>query len=856
MNLGPERLAHWRAELQAARDTLYRDYQHHRRPATLLAGLSQAVDRLLCDIWQAHELPCAAALVAVGGYGRAELYPQSDVDVLFLLDDRLSEADCACFEPLIALLWDVGLPIGHSVRRLSECLDEGRKDVTIQTNLLEARFLAGDKRLFGRFRKAFAAQLDPLGFMEAKLLEQGNRHGRFADRAMLLEPNLKESPGGLRDLHTVQWVSRALGLPWHLTGLAREGLLQPAEVRRLNAAVRLVSRLRIQLHLAAKRREDRLLFEYQEPLALDFGLVAKGPRRAAELLMQRYYQAAREISFANELLLGILRQRQRPIVEIAPIADAPGFLHRGNLLDLADEALYERTPAAIFQTILVLQRHPELKGLTPNAYRALWRASQHIDAGFRRNPANRAAFLDILRQPRGVTQATRLLHRLGILGRYLPAFERITGQLQHDLVHIYPVDEHTLMVLRNLRRLALTEFAHEFPLAHRLMREFERPDLLYLAALFHDIAKGRGGDHSTLGTIDARRFGRSHGMAKAEVELVAWLVREHLSLSRTAQKEDLSDPEVITAFAHRCGSIERLTALYLLTMADIRATNPKIWNAWKDKLLRELYLASRRVLEGGAPVQDDIETKKEQARAALRLYGYETGVEQALWSKLDDVYFIRHEAQEIAWQTRRLLPLLRRGESLVVRARLAPIGEGVEVLVHAPDEAGLFARICGFFAGMQYTVLEAKVHTTRDGFALDSFLVMDEANRAVAYRDVLNYIEYELAASLRSRQPLASLGGLRLSRRLKYFPIEPELTLSPSDSGPSHVLSFTAGDRPGLLYDVARVLSQHRVELSSAKVNTLGGRAEDVFVLKGEALTEPGARLALEKELLAALQPA
>lgn len=854
MNVGAERLAHWRAELQTARDSLYRSYLSHRRPATLLAGLSQAVDRVLREIWQDHELPPATALIAVGGYGRAELYPQSDVDVLFLLDDSLDDADCARFEPLIALLWDVGLPIGHSVRRLSECLDESRKDITIQTNLLEARFLAGDKRLFARFQKAFSQQLDPLAFMEGKLLEQGNRHGRFADRAMLLEPNLKESPGGLRDLHTVQWVSRAMGLPWHLAGLAREGLLESAEVRRLNGAVRFVSQLRIHLHLAARRREDRLLFEYQEPLAIEFGVAAKGPRRASELLMQRYYQAAREISFANELLLGILRQRVKPIIEIAPIADAPGFLHRGNLLDLADEDLYERAPEAILQTILVLQRHPELKGLTPNAYRALWRASKRIDAGFRRNPANRAAFLAILREPHGVTQATRLLHRLGILGRYLPAFERITGQLQHDLVHIYPVDEHTLMVLRNLRRLALTEFAHEFPLAHRLMREFTRPDLLYLAALFHDIAKGRGGDHSTLGTVDARRFGITHGMAKADVALVAWLVQEHLSLSRTAQKEDLSDPAVITAFAQRCGSVERLTALYLLTMADIRGTNPKIWNAWKEKLLRELYLASRRVLEGGAPAQDDIEAKKEQARAALRLYGFEAGAEDGLWAKLDDVYFLRHEAQEIAWQTRRLLPLLRRGEPLIVRARLAPIGEGAEVLVYAPDEAGLFARICGFFAGMRYTVLEAKVHTTRDGFALDSFVVMDEANRAIPYRDLLSYIEYELAAALKAKKPLAALSGLRLSRQLKYFPIEPELALSPSDSGNSHVLSFTAGDRPGLLYDVARVLSRYQVELSSAKVNTLGGRAEDVFVLKGEALTEPGVHLALEKDLLAALQ--
>lgn len=850
-----ERIVHWRAQLHAARDALGKAFLSAPRPSAYLAKHSQAIDRLLRDIWLGHDLPRAATLVAVGGYGRGEMYPQSDVDVLILLDDSLAETESSRFEPLIALLWDVGLPIGHSVRRLSECLEESRKDITIQTNLLEARFLAGDDALFANFQAVFREQLDPLAFFEAKQLEQDNRHGRFADRAMLLEPNLKESPGGLRDLHTVQWVGQALNLPNDISGLAHAGLLEPGEARRLNAAARLVSELRIRLHLIAKRREDRLLFEFQEPIAQQLGFAGTSSRRAAELLMQRYYQAAREIGFANELLLGILRQRLHGLADTAPITDARGFLRRDNLLDLADEALYAHDPHAIFQTILTLQRHPELKGLAPNAYRALWRASQNIGADFRRDPVNRAAFLAIFREPRGVTLATRLLHRLGLLGRYLPAFGRITGQLQHDLVHIYPVDEHTLMVLRNLRRLALPELAHEFPLAHRLMREFARPDLLYLAALFHDIAKGRGGDHSSLGMADARRFCASHGLAKQDAALVAWLVQEHLSLSRTAQKEDLSDPEVITVFARHCGSVERLSALYLLTMADIRATNPKIWNAWKEKLLRELYLASRRVLEGGAPVQDDIETRKEQARAALRLYGYEEGAENGLWSKLDDVYFLRHEAQEIAWQTRRLLPMLRR-ESIVVRARLAPIGEGAEVLVYAPDEPGLFAHICGFFAAMQYTVLEARIHTTRDGHALDSFLVMDEANRAIPYRDVLSYIEYELAAALKAKPALTAMSGIRLSRQLKSFPIEPEVSLAPSDSGANYVLSFTAGDRPGLLYDVARTLAQAKVNVSSAKINTLGGRAEDVFVLDCEALAKPGSRLELERALLSALKPA
>jgi [protein-PII] uridylyltransferase len=447
----------------------------------------------------------------------------------------------------------------------------------------------------------------------------------------------------------------------------------------------------------------------------------------------------------------------------------------------------------------------------------------------------------------------RLMHRLGILGRYLPAFGRITGQMQHDLYHIYPVDEHILMVLRNLRRMRLAEYAHELPLAHRLMAEFDRPELLYLAALFHDIAKGRGGDHSILGETDARRFCRQHELSRADTDLVAWLVRHHLIMSSTAQKQDLSDPAVIEAFTRTCGDLQRLTALYLLTVADIRGTNPGIWNAWKEKLLRELYLSARRLLEGGSPALDGVEAKKEQARANLRLYGYQPGVEEALWSRLDDVWFLRLSAQEIAWQTRRLLPVMTR-ERIVVRARLAPIGEGVEVMVYAPDQPGLFARICGFFASLRYSVLEAKIHATRDGHALDSFLVMDPENRGTPYRDILNYIEYELTARIRDRVPLQPAPSARLPRQLKSFPLEPSLTLSPVESGHGHLLCLTAGDRPGLLYDVAQVLDRHGVNVRSAKVNTLGSRAEDAFVLEGAALERVGERLELEQELLRVLR--
>ncbi|MFA5082606.1 MAG: [protein-PII] uridylyltransferase [Hydrogenophilaceae bacterium] len=844
-------VAHWRQQHAAERARLIEGYLAGRRAKPLLRGLSRAADRLLRQAWLAHDLPANAALVAVGGYGRDELYPHSDVDLLILLDDNLPAAEEARFEPLIGLLWDLGLHVGHSVRRLSECLTEAAGDITIQTNLLESRLLAGDRKLYANYRRDFGAHLDPVAFFEAKRLEQRNRHGRFADRALLLEPNLKESPGGLRDVQTAGWVCQAVGLPADFPGLARAGLMSEAEARLVSARLTFLSHLRIRLHLAANRREDRLLFEFQERLAGEMGYHAAGNQRASERLMQHYFQAARELSLSNEFILGYVRERLHPDAGATTIPGQTDFVIRDNRLDIVDPELFARRPSAILDAFLVLHRQDDLSRFTPATLRALWRARGRVDAGFRRDPGNRARFIALFQQSNGLTTTLRLMHRLGILGRYLPAFGRITGQMQHDLYHIHPVDEHTLMVLRNLRRMAMPEYAHELPFAHRVMSEFERPDRLYLAALFHDIAKGRGGDHSSLGQADARRFCRGHGLGKADTEEVVWLVGQHLSLSSTAQKQDLADPEVIAGFARRCGSVARLTALYLLTVADIRGTNPAIWNSWKDKLTRELYLASRRLLEGHEPHPDQVEVRKEEARVTLRLYGFPDGVENRLWQQLDDIYFLRHEAQEIAWHTRRLLPLLGRHD-VIVRARLAPIGEGVEVLVYAPDEEALFARICGFFAGMRYSVLQARIHTTRDGRALDTFLVMDEQSRT-AYRDILSYIEFELAALLKAHRPLADIAPGRLPRQMKAFPLQPEAMLTAGVDANTWLLTITAGDRPGLLYDITRRLGQHGVMVRTARINTLGQRAEDVFVVSGERLAQPDTRLAIERELIAEL---
>src|SRR6185437_8308876 len=550
------------------------------------------------------EMPDSIALLAVGGYGRGQLFPYSDIDLLVLLPEGKRGADAmdnaikSRLEHWVRLLWDIGLEVGHSVRTLAECIEEARKDITVQTSLLEARKLAGHHQLFGEFLHAMQAALDPRSFFIAKQLEQQQRHGRYHDAAYNLEPNLKESPGGLRDLQNILWVSRAAGLGKSWSELAKGGFITQKEARLAQRHQTILQNLRIRLHHLAGRREDRLLFDYQTSLAEEFGIIGKPPRRASELLMQRYYRAARAVTQINTILLLTLRARIFPDTDAVPVIINERFQKRGELLEARDENIFRQEPGTILESALLLQQHPELKARSASTLRAIWRAAPLVDTVFRRNLRNRALFMEILRQPRGLTRELRLMNRYGLLGRYIPAFGRIVGQMQHDLFHVYTVDEHILMVVRNLRRFMAPEFTHEYPLCSRLIREFEHPEVLYLAGLFHDIAKGRKGDHSILGKTDATRFCEQHGMPPEDTELVTWLVENHLVMSITAQKKDISYEGVIEDFATHVRDERRLIALYLLTVADIRGTSPKVWNSWKGKLLEDLFWATRRHLYG------------------------------------------------------------------------------------------------------------------------------------------------------------------------------------------------------------------------------------------------------------------
>ena len=812
-------------------------------------------------------MPEHFALLAVGGYGRQALFPYSDVDVLVLLPDDLQlESDetlKARIEGFIGSCWDAGLEIGSSVRQLHECLSEAAADITVQTAMLESRWLVGETALMASFNQAFKKQLDPRAFFTGKTLEMQQRHSKFDNSPYSLEPNCKESPGGLRDLQMLLWLTKASGLGSTWQDLSARGMVTALEMRQLKRNENLLSLLRWRLHWSARRREDRLVFDMQSTLAIELGLAAdtqdaKRARAASEALMKHYYWAAKAVTQLNQIIHLNIEDwlfDQGHAHPPQPLNER--FLDKSGMLEVVDDGLYQRQPHAILETFWVYQETVGIKGLSARTLRALYNARGLMNAAFRRDPANRAMFMRILQTPQGITHAMRLMNQTSVLGRYLWVFRRIVGQMQHDLFHVYTVDQHILMVLRNVRRFFIVEHAHEYPFCSQLAAGWEQPWILYVAALFHDIAKGRGGDHSDLGAKEVRLFCRQHGVAKADQQLIEFLVKHHLTMSHVAQKEDLSDPDVIRAFANKVGNERYLRALYLLTVADIRGTSPKVWNAWKGKLLEDLYRASAAVLGGQSHDPHAlVEMRKREALETLNLYAMPFESHKDLWDTLDVGYFMRHEAADIAWHTRQLsrpLALAKAaGQSagVTVKARLSPLGEGLQVMVYTPDQPDLFARICGYFDQAEFSIQDAKVHTAKNGYALDTFQVVTPMLN-VHYRELTPMVENGLKEAIENGGPLHKpRQGGRVSRRVKSFPVAPRVRLQPDEKAQRWLLSISASDRAGLLYGVAQVLAQHHINVLLAKVSTLGERVEDTFLIDGAALQHNRTQIDLETQLL------
>jgi [protein-PII] uridylyltransferase len=827
-----------------------------------LLKLSNLADQTLKSLWEVADFPATYALLGVGGFGRAELFPHSDIDVLLLLpDDVIPEDDDgikARIESFISGCWDCGLEIGSSVRNVADCIAQAENDVTVQTSMLESRLIVGNKALYARFSKQFRQGMDAKAFFVAKTLEMRQRHHKFEDTPYSLEPNCKESPGGLRDLQIILWVANAANLGKNWDDLAKNGLATFFEVKQIKRNAALLNLIRARLHIIANRREDRLVFDLQTAVAESFHYLtdsSKAGKRASEQLMRRYYWAAKAVTQLNQILLlniqGRIQEREdQATQEIRPINAY--FGEKAGMIEVLSDNVYTLHPHEILQTFLLYQTTPGLKGLSARTLRALFNARHVMDTAYRRDPVNHATFMQILQQREGLTHALRLMNQTSVLGRYLWVFRKIVGQMQHDLFHVYTVDQHILMVLRNMRRFFIPEHTHEYPFCSQLAAGWDKPWILYAAALFHDIAKGRGGDHSQLGRLEVRKFCKQHSINKEDAKLIEFLVSEHLTMSHIAQKEDMSDPDVVASFAKRVGNERNLTALYLLTVADIRGTSPKVWNAWKGKLLEDAYRMTLRTLGGRAPDPDaEAQARKNEALINLALFAEPFEGHKALWDTLDVSYFMRHDAQDIAWHARQLSRKVG-SEKPVVRARASPLGEGLQVVVYTPDQNDLFARICGYFDQAGFSILDAKVHTANDGHALDTFQIVT-ATLPEHYRELTSMVEAELARTIEAQGQLPAPARGRVSRRVKSFPITPRIDLKPDEKAQRWLLNISTSDRAGLLYSVARVLAKYKLNLQLAKVTTLGERVEDTFLIAGAALQQNKLQIEIETELLEAI---
>lgn len=844
-----DKVAFWRQHLKDGFSALKADFTQKPNTTRLFKQHCKLVDGLLTAVWAQAHIDERCCLIAVGGYGRGELYPHSDIDLLILLPEHSSDDSSfnSNIEKLIGLLWDIGLNVGHSVRSLSECIAEAKKDITVQTNLIESRLLIGDSTRYQSFLSGNDSLMDVPAFFSAKLKEQDNRHANFNDTAYNLEPNIKEGPGGLRDLHVITWLACSLnktknfnvygslqtctGNAWAM--LAKQNVISALEVRQIRHHQKNLQSLRIRLHFLSGRREDRLLFDFQNELAATLGYINTPRKRASEQLMQSYYRSAKFVRLMNEILLKLLQQMLSATPPVIKPVNAHFEAH-DQWLEAKTAGLLQQQPSAILEAFLLLQQHPELTGMGASLLRNLQRVKSLVNRDFRQSHQNKKRFIEILSQPNGVNHALRAMNRYGILGSYIPAFGKIIGQMQHDLFHVYTVDEHILNVLANLRRFAKPELKHEFPLCSRLFAEFDAPHLLYLAALFHDIAKGRGGDHSALGAVDAIRFCKLHGLSKADSALVAWLVEAHLKMSSTAQKSDLSDPSVIESFTHFVQNERRLIALYLLTVADIRGTSPAVWNAWKARLLESLFYATKHALAHQIMYsQQAIAARKTEAAEKLNKFGLSAHSYEHLWAQFGSSYFVRHESDEIAWHSRLLTPHLNTVQP-IVRARLSPSGDGIQIMIYTKDKNDLFAKICNFFDRMGYGIVEAKIYTTDHAYALDSFIVLDQSGKSVSYSGLLKFIEVELAQKLDDNCQLEPPLQGRISRQVKHMPIQTQVTITEEADNNNHKLDIIANDRPGLLATLAHKLLIQEIELHNAKINTLGNRAEDTFLISAK----------------------
>jgi len=829
-----------RAALAAASDELKRRFEAGDSVVDLVHARAAVIDEQLNKLWR-HELDeSGAALVAVGGYGRGELHPYSDVDVMVLLPDELPPGAEDALSAFITALWDIGLEIGHSVRTIAQCFEQASADLTVATTLMEARLLAGPAALFDAMQAMIAPDKmwPSTEFFQEKRKEQIARHHRYHDTAYNLEPNVKGSPGGLRDIQMIGWVAKRHFGAATLAELVEHKFLTPGQLKRLEDGQTFLWRIRFGLHILTGRREDRLLFDHQIKLAHLLGYEDASYTLAVEQLMQRYYRTVMNLSRLNEMLLQLFEEAilMDPNAQPEPLDER--FQIKNGFLQTSGDQVFANDPSALLELFLVLQQNPEIRGVSAYTIGDIRRNLHLIDDEFRQNPRNHRLFLSILRAPEGVTHELRRMNLYGVLGLYIPSFGRIVGRMQYDLFHAYTVDEHTLFVVSNLRRFALSRFDKEFPQCSQIMQSLEQPEIAYLGGLFHDIAKGRGGDHSELGAVDARAFCLEHGLSKYQAGIVAWLVKHHLILSTTAQKKDIGDPDVISEFASIVGDALHLDYLYLLTIADVRGTNPKLWNSWKAQLFHDLYELTRRAMRRGLENPIDREQlileKQTKAREILHGNGLADKHIDNVWQLMNSNYFLRHRGAEIAWHTQWLADSNTSSEVGLVDVRRRETGDGVEAVIYTPRAKRTFAHATAVLDELGMTIMDARIVPLEKGYSIDSFVFMELDDRVELDDSRLNKIRRALTTVLTDNDDDLTVTRT-VHRQARMFTTRTTVEFSPSTSSDKTVLEIVAADRPGLLSEIGRVFIEQEVDIEAAKIMTIGERAEDVFYISDEA---------------------
>ncbi|XGA80904.1 [protein-PII] uridylyltransferase [Halomonas sp. CH40] len=856
-------IAPFKAALRDLQERLDERFRAGADIRDLVRGRAWYMDQLLAIAWEQHAWPDdGVALVAVGGYGRGELHPHSDIDLLLLLEN---DDDAPYREPLtafITFLWDIGLDIGHSVRSLNDCERESKDDVTVITNLLESRLIAGPKRLRQAMRQRLSAdRLWPADrFFEAKWQEQIARHYRYNNSEYHLEPNLKSSPGGLRDIQMIGWVAKRHFGTEKYADIVANGFMNDAELRILSQGQAFLWQVRYALHMLTGRAEDRLLFDHQRTIAELFGFRDNPERLAVEQFMKRYYRHVTALAGLNDMLLQhfdevILRGQQ----SLETVVLNERFETKGGYIQARSRTLFRDKPSAMLELFLMMAQHPEIEGVRADTIRLIRDHRHQIDDHYREDPLHQRLFLALLRSPGNVPRQLRRMNRYGILGKYLPEFGRAVGLMQHDLFHIYTVDAHTLRLLKFLHGFRKAECKEEFPVAAALMPQLPKLDLLWIAGLFHDVGKGRGGDHSLIGAYDVEQFCLRHRISSPDTSLVRWLVEHHLLMSMTAQKRDITDPDVIRDFALTVRNETRLDYLYVLTVADINATNPTLWNGWRASLLRQLHAETKRALRRGLknpPDRDDwVRETRTEARSLLNTMGIASEQIDPLWDSLGEDYFLQYAPSEIAWQTQGILA--HQPEQLPLVLISAPAKGmtegGTKVFIHTRSVDDLFAATAAAMEQLGLSIHDARIATSNNDWTLNTFIVLDHQGQAISDPERIEEMRRHLVEELDDPDDYPNIVSRHTPRQLKHFKVTTEVLIEQDPANERTLLELSAPDRPGLLARVGRIFMEQDIALSAAKIATLGERVEDVFFITtkaGEPLTDPERQQQLRERLI------